>query len=115
MSTPPPDPPKPFDKRGMLFAVISIGCAALSFIYIDLAVALVPVAVLISFAGLWRVIRGYRGANAPMAIVAATITAAVVYSAVQDFGGAILNGECTEAPGAKGDGHACRDLYPGSR
>ena len=107
MSTSAQDPPKSFDKRGLLFAVISIGCAGVSWITIDLATVLVPIAVLFCFAGLWRVIRGYRGANAPMAIVAAAITAAVAYSAVQDFGGAILNGKCSEVPGAAGDGHAC--------
>ena len=70
MSSPEREEPKRFDKRGFIFAVISIGCAAISVVTLDLATFLVPIAVLFCFAGLWRVIRGYQGANAPMAIIA---------------------------------------------
>ncbi len=110
MTTPEGSPPQPspgFDKRGLLFAVISTGSAAVSWINFNLAAVLVPIAVLFCFAGLWRCIRGYRGANLPMAIIATAITAAVVYSSFQEFGGAILNGECVELARKRGEASSC--------
>ncbi len=107
MSDPDRQDRKPFDKRGFLFAVISIGGATISVVTLDLATFLVPIAVLFCFAGLWRVIRGYPGANAPMAIIAAAVTAAVVYSSFQELEGAILNGKCTDVPGAEGGEGRC--------